>query len=201
MKLYSAEISGNCYKIRLLLSFLKLDYELVPINVANREQKTHAYLQKNPLGEIPSFEDGKLVLRDSQAILVYLARQYSNEDWLPYDANELALVMQWLSTACNEIARGPMDARAHHKFKLDIDINRAQTKSHAILSVIDEHLANKNWLELNRPTIADIACFPYIALSFEGGISLDPYANINNWIIRIKQLPDFISMPGIEKLT
>ena len=147
---------------------------------------------------MPAFEDGNLVLRDSQAILVYLAREYGNDEWLPSKPDKMALVIQWLSTACNEIARGPMDARAHYKFKLDINIEKAQEKSHSILTVINDHLADRDWLELNRTTIADIACFPYIALSYEGKISLDPYPNIQKWISSIKKLPNYISMPGLE---
>ena len=198
MKLYNVEFSGNCYKVRLLLSMLKIDYEIIPIDIKKREQKAPDYLKKNPLGEIPTLEDGDLVLRDSQAILVYLARKYGNDDWLPSEPNEMAQVMQWLSTACNEIARGPMDARAHFKLKLDIDIDKAHEKSKTILSIIENHLKNHEWLALNHVTIADIACFPYIALAGEGKISLDPYPNIQTWMNRIKQLPNFIPMPGIE---
>jgi len=198
MKLYNVDVSGNCYKVRLFLSLLKVDCEIVPIDIANKEQKSPAYLQKNPLGEIPVLEDGELTLRDSQAILAYLARQYCNDDWLPNKPSEMALVMQWLSTACNEIARGPMDARFHYKFKIDLDIDKAHEKSRSILTVIDHHLANRDWLELNRATIADIACFPYIALSYEGKVSLDPFPSIQKWINNIKALPNYISMPGLD---
>jgi len=202
MKLYNVEFSGNCYKVRLLLSLLEIDREIdceiIPIDLANKEHKSSTYLKKNPFGEIPALEDGAHVLRDSQAILVYLAKKYGNDDWLPNNAKEMALVMQWLSSACNEIARGPMDARAYYKFKFDIDIEKAQVKSNAILTLIDQHLADRDWLELNRATIADIACFPYIALSHEAKISLEPYPNIQKWIANIKKLPNFISMPGLD---
>ena len=198
MKLYNVDVSGNCYKVRLFLSLLKVDCEIVPIDIANKEQKSPAYLHKNPLGEIPVLEDGDLVLRDSQAILFYLARKYGNDDWLPSKPIEMALVMQWLFTACNEIARGPMDARFHYKFKLDLDIEKAHEKSKSILTMINMRLANRDWLELNRATIADIACFPYIALAHEGKISLDTYPNVQKWITNIKELPNFISMPGLE---
>jgi glutathione S-transferase len=201
MKIYNVDVSGNCYKVRLLLSLLDVDYEIVPINIAKREQKSPYYLEKNPLGEIPVLEDGDLILRDSQAILVYLARKYGNDDWLPSDPREMGLVMQWLFTACNEIARGLADSRYYTKFKINLDIEKAHKISSSILTVINHHLENKAWLELNRLTIADIACFPYIALANEGGISLDPYANIQEWIERIKQLPKFIPMPGIEKIS
>jgi glutathione S-transferase len=198
VKLYNVEVSGNCYKIRLFLSLLKLEYEIVSVDIANREQKSPAYLKKNPLGEFPVLEDDDLVLRDSQAILVYLARQYASDDWLPSAPSEMALVMQWLFTACNEIARGLMDSRFHKKFKMDLDIQKAHEKSRLILTIIDQHLDGKDWLELNRATIADIACFPYIALAHEGDISLDPYPNIKKWIANIKTLPNFVYMPGIE---
>lgn len=197
MKLYSFELSGNCYKVRLFLSLLKVDCEIVPINIPGGEQKSPAFLQKNPLGELPVLEDGELILRDSQAILVYLALKYGNEDWLPTIPSEMGRVMQWLSTACNEIARGLADARFHEKFKMDLDIKMAHEKSRAILTVIDQHLEDKDWLELDRATIADIACFPYIALAHEGGVSLDPYPSVQQWIARVKTLPNFISMSGI----
>ncbi len=198
MKLYNAEFSGNCYKVRLLLSLLDLDREIVPIDIVNKEHKSPHYLAKNPLGELPALEDGAHTLRDSQAILVYLAKKYGKDVWLPNNAKEMALVMQWLSTACNDIARGPMDARAHYKFKYDIDIEKAYEKSKSILSVINNHLLDREWLELNRATIADIACFPYIALAHEGNVSLEPYPNIQKWMTNIKNLPNYISMPGLD---
>jgi glutathione S-transferase len=178
-----------------------VDCELVPIDIASREQKSPSYLKKNPLGEIPVLEDEDFFLRDSQAILVYLALQYGNDDWLPSKPSEIARVMQWLSTACNEIARGLADARYHEKFHIDLDIKTAREKSKSILKIIDNHLDGKNWLELNCVTIADIACFPYIALANEGGISLDAYPNVQRWIVRIKELPNFVAMPGVDKIT
>ena len=200
MKLYNVELSGNCYKIRLFLSLLNLKAEIIPIDILSNEQKSASYLKINPLGEIPALQDNGLVLRDSQAILVYLAKQYGSEDWLPSNPAEMARVIQWLSTASNEIARGLADSRYYTKFKIDLDIETAHKKSTSILNIIDRHLENKSWLELNRVTIADIACFPYIALAGEGGISLEPYTNIRLWIDRIKSLPGFIPMPGIDKI-
>ena len=198
MKLYNVEFSGNCYKVRLLLSMLNIDYEIIPIDIQQREQKTSEYLKKNPLGEIPVLEDGGLILRDSQAILVYLARKYGTDEWFPSNPEEMAQVMQWLSTACNEIARGLMDARAHFKLNLDLDIDKAHERSKNILTIIDNHLKDNEWLALDHVTIADIACFPYIALANEGKVSLEPYLNVQKWVENTKQLPSFIPMPGIS---
>jgi glutathione S-transferase len=197
MKLYDLELSGNCYKVRLLASLLKAPLEIVPVDFMAGEHKQPEFLKLNPLGEIPVLVDNDLVLRDSQAILVYLARQYGNEQWLPSHPAELARVIQWLSTAANEIARGPNDARLVDKFGYRLDVEQARSKAHQIIKIVDHQLDKQEWLELDRPTIADIACFPYIALSHEGGVALDSYPNVKAWIMRIKALPSFVSMPAI----
>jgi len=197
MILYDLELSGNCYKIRLMLAFLGLDYELKSIDFLGGEHKTAAFAVLNPFCEIPVFEDDGLMLRDSQAILIYLARKYGGEAWLPTMPDGLARVMQWLLTAANDLARGPNDARLHDFFGYDLDGDLARKKAHRTLSIIENHLIDKEWLELGRPTIADLACFPYIALSHEGGVSLDGYPAIRLWIARIKALPNFVPMPGL----
>lgn len=201
MKLYDLELSGNCYKVRLFLSLLNIDYELVPVDFMAGQHKSPEFLQLNPFGQIPVLEDDGLVLRDSQAILVYLAKKHGGEAWFPSDAAGMAQVTQWLSTAANEIARGPNDARLNKKFGFAINLDAAQQKAESILNLIEQHLGQteNQWLALNRPTIADIACFPYIALAPEGGIMLDKYPAINQWCNSIKKLPRFIEMPGITK--
>ena len=197
MKLYDLDVSGNCYKIRLLLSFIGRDCEFYPMDFMGGEHMSDSFMAINPMHDIPVLEDGDITLRDSQAILVYLANKYGGDAWALTSPEELSCVMQWLSTAANDVARGPNDARLHDKFGFDIDVELARNKSHEILQVIDNHLADKEWLALGRPTIADIACFPYIGLSHEGGVSLVQYPSILKWIDRIKTLPGFITMPGL----
>ncbi len=197
MKLYDLELSGNCYKIRLFLSLLNIPYELVPIDFMAGQHKSPEFLQLNPFGQIPVLKDNDLILRDSQAILVYLAKKYGGEAWLPSDPAAMAKVTQWLSIAANEIARGPNDARLNKKFGIAVNLKTAQQKAESILTIIEQHLNQHQWLALNRPTIADIACFPYIALAPEGSVTLNKYPAINQWCDRLKQLPKFIEMPGI----
>ncbi|MGD1716201.1 glutathione S-transferase family protein [Dapis sp. BLCC M172] len=198
IKLYSYELSGNAYKVQLMLSLLGLEYELVRVDLFQGEHKTPEFLELNPFGQIPVLTDGELVLQDAQAILVYLARRYGNEDWLPLEAEPMSRVMRWLSTATGEIRQGVEYARRYHKFNMEyINIEYATQKSEYILKIIDEHLGKNNWLALDRPTIADVACFPYVALASDAKISLEPYPNVQAWIERIKQLPGFIGMPGI----
>lgn len=197
MKLYDLEVSGNCYKVRLLLALMGREYELRPVDFMGGEHMSDAFAVMNPFCEIPVFEDGDITLRDSQAILIYLAQKYGGDEWALTKPDEHARVMQWLSTAANDIARGPNDARLHDKFGFELDVELARTKAHRTLKIIDDHLENKEWLELDRPTIADIACFPYIGLSHEGGVSLDNYPSVRAWMGRIKSLPGFVSMPDL----
>lgn len=197
LKLHDLELSGNCYKIRLFCALLGLTLEIAPVDLLSGAHKKSPFIDLNPFGEIPVLEDGGVVLRDSQAILVYLARKYGGEDWLPTDATAMAQVVTWLLVAENEIARGPGDARLHDKFGYKLDVTLARTNAARILGLIETHLKNSDWLALRRPTIADIACMPYIALGHEGGVPLAPYPAIQAWIGRIKALPGFISMPAL----
>ena len=195
--LHDMELSGNCYKVRLLCSLLGLDLKLIPVDLMAGAHKASPFIELNPFGQVPVLEDGDIVLRDSQAILVYLARKYGGETWLPTDALEMATVVNWLMVAENEIARGPGDARLHVKFGFPVDAEKARENAAHTLALLEAHLSKNDWLALDHPTIADIACMPYVALGHEGGVPHDAYPTIRAWIDRIKALPGFISMPAL----
>ncbi len=198
IKLYGLKLSGNSYKVRLFLELLKLEYEWIEVDFANGEHKSPSYLALNPFGQVPLLIDGDTKLADAQAILVYLARQYGGEEWLPLDALSLAQVVRWLSTTAGEVRQGPEHARLYHLFGVtNINIERAYEKAEFILSQLEQHLSTRTWLEFERPTIADIAVFPYVALAPDGKIDLTPYSHVLKWIERIKLLPGYISIPGL----
>lgn len=198
IQLYGHEISGNSYKVRLLLELLKIEYEWVKVDLMKGEHKSPAYLALNPFGQVPLLIDGETKLADAQAILVYLARQYGGDRWLPLEALPLAQVVRWLSTTAGEVRQGPENARLHYLFGVTtINIERAHQKAGYILTQLDQHLSTHTWLEFERPTIADIAVFPYVALARDGKIELDAYPNVLAWIDRVKQLPGYLPMAGI----
>jgi glutathione S-transferase len=197
MKLYDLSVSGNCYKVRLLCALLDVPVEVVPVDFLAGAHKRSPVIDLNVFGELPVLDDGDLILRDSQAILVYIARKWGGEAWLPTDAVSLALVTQWLMVAENEIARGPGAARLHDKFGYKLDVADAHDRAKRILTIMDARLEGREWLALDRPTIADIACMPYVALGWEGGVPLDPYPAVTAWVERIKKLPRFVTMPGL----
>jgi glutathione S-transferase len=197
MKLYDLELSGNCYKVRLFAALAKIQIDIVAVDFLAGEHKRSPFIDLNPWGEIPILVDDNVVLRDSHAILVYLATKYGGEAWLPKDPAGMAEVAQWLSTAANEVQNGPGAARLVDKFGYAIDKADTLKRSARILPLIDSHLAKHRWLAQERPTIADCAVMPYVALAPEGSVSLEPYPYIRQWIGRIKELTGFIPMPGI----
>jgi len=197
MELFEIAPSGNCHKIRLFLSLLKIPYQSVQVDVANQQQKSDSFIKLNPFGQLPVLKDGDMVVWDSQAILVYLARKYAEPTWLPMEAVGLSRVMEWLSTAANEVARGPSSLRVHYKFGRAIAIDDALQATATVMPILEQHLKKEKWLAAEHITIADIAVYPYIALAPEGKIDLTPYPSVCQWLSRIQALPNYVGMPNM----
>ena len=206
LKLYDYELSGNCYKLRLLLSFLGKEYETEQIDFyPGNQHKSEAFRQINPLGQLPVIDDDGLVLRDAQAIMVYLASKYDTTGkWYPRDDPAmLGQISQWLAFA-DSITATSSAARLHDGlFYTQIDVEAARAGAHRLFRILDEHLffgeqAGQDWIcPGEHPTIADIACFPYIILSEEGGIDRIDYPAIRRWLDRFKRIPEFVVMSGV----
>jgi len=197
IKLHDYELSGSCHKVRLLLGFLQTEYEKRPVDFVSKQHKSAEYLGINPFGELPILEDGDLTLRDAQAILVYLASKYdAGRLWYPVDPQAQGRIQQWLSTGGGEIMNASA-ARLVKGLNYPLDLERLHAGAHRAFAILDTHLKDRNFLELGRPTIADIACFPYAALAWEGGIDISGYHNMIAWIGRVKNLPNFTGMPGM----
>lgn len=197
IKLYDKDVSGNAYKIRLFLSLLNLDYQSVAVDMAAGEHKQAPFLKLNPRGQVPVLDDDGLIIWDSMAILVYLARRYGGEDWLPTDAPTMAKVMQWLAFSENEVLYGLARARAIKLFKRPWDPAPCREMGVGALKVLEEHLAQRKWLVGEGATIADIACYPYVALAPEGDIRLDDYPRVRQWFASMQSLPGYVGMPGL----
>ncbi len=198
IKLYDAPTSGHAHKARLFLSILGLPHELIRVDLAAKEQKSEGYLSMNPFGQVPVLVDDDVSIRDSNAILVYLAEKYGGENWLPKTPIGRARVQEWLSIASNELMHGPVYARAVMLFGRDFDLGAAQHKAHELFVIMDHFLSDHRWLAgegTTGATIADISFYPYVARAPEGKVMLDDYPNIRSWLSRIEVLEGFLPMP------
>lgn len=195
MKLYDADASGNCYKVRLFAALANIELETVAVDIPGGAHKRPPLSELNPLGQLPVLEDGAQVVRDSQAILVYLAGAYGGLAWWPAHPQGQADIVQWLSFAANEIQHSLCAARLVRKFGYALDQAAALAKSPGVLALLDTHLERHDWLALGRPTIADCAVYPYVVLAPEGDVELKPYSHVARWIERLEGLPGYLPKP------
>ncbi len=205
MKLYDYELSVNCYKQRLLLSILDLDYERVAVDFfPGKEHQSDAFRRINPLGHIPVLDDDGYVVWDATAISIYLATRYDAAGrWYPVaDPQRLGLVASWLAFA-EGTTNTASAARLHDTLGYDFDIEACRRGANELFRHLDRHLwlgeqAGGKWLvDGDHPTIADLAVFPDAMLAPQGGISLTPFPAIRRWTDRVKQIPGFVVMAGI----
>ncbi len=199
IKLYGLEISGNTYKAQLLMSLLGIQYDFIELDTQNLQHKSTEFLQLNPRGEFPVLQDEDRIIWDSQAILIYLASQYSLKDhhWFPCKPADMAAIAQWLSVANGEIFNTLGKARSVILFQRPGDLSLLRQQGEQLLKWINHHLKQRDWIATQQASIADIACYPYISLCEAGGISLDGYRHIHRWFKNIESLEKYISMPGL----
>src|SRR5688572_2883378 len=154
MKLYYMTVSGNSYKVRILLSLLNVPHEKVLLKGgAAKEHKSPEFLKLNPRGEVPVLEDEGAVLWDSAACLVYIARKHGGERWLPTPPAEMAQVMQWVALAGNEIQFGLQYARRgvlQDRWTAGT-LEQGQAIGRVALNVLESRLKEHEWLALGRP--------------------------------------------------
>ncbi|MDB5550029.1 MAG: Glutathione S-transferase domain protein [Rhizobium sp.] len=205
MKLYDYILSPSCYKVRLMaaLSGVKLDLHPVDFH-PGAEHRGPELLALNPGGSIPILEDGDLILTESSAMLAYLAATAAPK-WLGSGtAEETARIQQWLSFS-HRLTANLGAARLHEMLLRPGDIGALQASGVAALRELEAGLFEQKtrgmrFLASDQPSIADIACFPYVALAPDGGVSLDPYPTIRLWSRALRSLDGFIEMPGIHRL-
>ncbi|WP_282077828.1 glutathione S-transferase family protein [Epibacterium ulvae] len=202
MKLYGHPLSGNTHRVQALLDLLKVDYEYVTVDLKAGAHKAPEFLAMNSLGQVPVLSDGDAVLRDSIAIMTYIAGKFDTEGaWFPKDALQSARVQEWLSVAVNEVQNGPFVVRAIKLFGMPGDPEVAKAKTKALYDTLFEpHLAKNDWLAGETATAADLACYAYVARVTEGGFDLSAYPAINAWIARVEAIEGLPGMVRIEDL-
>ena len=188
MRLHDYAASGNCYKVRLLLALLGRDYERVPVDIFAGDTLTGEYAALNPVRETPVLElESGATIAQSAAILWYLVE---GTPYLPASALDRAHVLQWLSFEQERVMGGIggprfrlLTGRPPIEGRLEIGA--------AALELLDAHLAQRDWLVGDGPTIADLAVFGYGHVAHEAGLT--PGERVRAWFERIRALPGFVA--------
>jgi len=196
LTLYDNLMSGNGFKVRLILKLTGHAYAYVHIDILKGESRTPEYLAKiNPIGRIPAlkFEDGR-VLAESNAILCYMAE---GTRFMPSDPWQKAQVMSWLFF--EQYSHEPNIAVLrfwHHVRESFSDLEKQlmpqkEKAGYAALDIMESQLVQTDWLVGDSMTIADIALFAYTHVADEGGFDLARYPGITAWIERVKAVGGF----------
>lgn len=199
-RLYQMQDSGNCYKIRLLLSLLNIPCELVEVNILEAESRTRDFLEKNLNGRVPVLQvDEKNFLPESNAALWYLAEK---TDFIPQDRLERARVLQWMFF--EQYSHEPYIATSRYWLHIlkDPDTYKVQLQDKrpgglAALKVMDEHLESRTFFVNEQYSIADISLYAYTHLAGEGNFSLAPYSHIGSWLQRVENIPGHIKITDV----
>lgn len=196
-KVYGDIQSGNCYKVKLLMSLLDLKHEWIHVDVVAKETRTPAFLAMNPNAKIPVLEIAPDVqLWESNAILNYLA---DGTDYLPQDRLARARVLQW--QFFEQYSHEPYIAVARFIAKyLGLPETRReeylskQEGGHKALHVMETQLAKTPYLTGDQYTIADISLYAYTHVAGEGGFDLSSYPAVCAWLKRVASNPKHVTM-------
>jgi glutathione S-transferase len=191
--LYNNQLSGNCYKVRLLFAHLGIEYETREVDVFERHGRDELLGELNPALRVPTvvLDDGR-ALAESDAILVYFAE---GTDYLPEDRYERAQVLQWLFF--EQYSHEPYIAVArfwmHARITPDgSELEQKLRGGNAALKAMDKHLSGRQFLVADRYTIADIALYAYTHVAPEGRFDLHPYPAVREWLERVASQPGHV---------
>ncbi len=195
---YGDLISGNCYKVQLVLEHLGIKYQWKHTDIMAAETQSTEFLAKNPVGKIPLLETANgRYLSESNAIMCYLAE---GRNLIPIDAFDRAQMMQWLFW--EQYSHEPFIATsrfiilfAGRPTAREQELQAKRTGGLAALERMDSHLAEQDYFA-SQYSLADIALYAYTHVADEADFSLDPYANIRSWIERVENQPGFVAMPS-----
>jgi glutathione S-transferase len=193
IRLFNSQVSGNCYKVRLLLAHLGIPYERVELDVVDRSQRAELLGGKNPALRVPTIEldDGR-TLGESNAITWYFA---DGTGYLPTDPFERAQVLQWLFF--EQYDHEPFVAVARFWMLFDrVPSEEAladrQAGGYRALDAMDAHLAGRDFFVGDRYSIADVGLYAYTHVAHEGGFDLGRYDAIASWIDRVREQPGHV---------
>ena len=194
MLLYNSQVSGNCYKVRLLLAHLGLEYERREVDVVDRSNRLDLLGDLNPALRVPTLvlDDGR-PLAESNAILFHFAQ---GTPYLPEDRYELAQVLQWLFF--EQYSHEPNIAVVRFWVAYsgnpppEAEVEAKRRAGYAALDAMERHLTGRTFHVGERYTIADISLYAYTHVAAEGGFDLTRYPAIRAWLDRVAEQPGHV---------
>jgi len=196
MLLYDSAVSGNCYKVRLLLAHLGINYERRELSVNDRSNRPAVLGALNPALRVPTIvlDDGRS-LGESNAILWYFG---DGTPYVPTDRYERAQVLQWQFYEQYDHEPNIAVARNWLHYRGG-EIDRAalaerQAGGTRALDAMEKHLAGREFLVGSRYTIADISLYAYTHVADEGGFDLTRYPAIDRWLARVAAQPGHVEI-------
>jgi len=192
--LYDNPVSGNCYKVRLILSLLGIEFERRQVSVVDHSDRAEVLGGLSPSLNVPTvvLEDGR-PLGESNAILWYFA---DGTRYLPDAPYERAQVLQWMFFEQYKHEPGIAVVRfwvaISERRPPVADIEARRTVGYAALDAMERHLAEHEYFVGERFTIADIALYAYTHVAPEGGFDLDSYPAVRRWLERVAAQPGII---------
>ena len=199
MLLYNSPVSGNCYKVRLLLAQLGLEYETVELSVVDRSNRSEVLGDLNPGLRVPTLvlDDGR-PLAESNAILWYFG---DGTQFVPDEPYERAQVLQW--QFFEQYSHEPFVAVARfwktysdQPEQFERQRERLLAGGYSALDAMDGHLDGRSFLVGERYSLADISLYAYTHVAHEGGFDLERYPAINSWLERVAAEPDHVPITG-----
>ena len=199
LRLYDSSRSGNCYKVRLLLTLLGIHFERIHVDVVDRSNRLDLLGDKNPALRVPTLQlDDGTYLAESNAILWYFA---DGTRYLPNDRLERARVLQWMFFEQYDVEPNLAVARFWISIlgKRDEYAGALEDKwkaGYRALDGMERHLDGRLFLAGDRFSIADIALYAYVHVADEGGFDLGPYPSVRAWLARVAGQPGHVPMQG-----
>jgi glutathione S-transferase len=195
--LYNSRISGNCYKVRLLLAQLGIPYETRDVDVVDRTDPRDFLDGLNPVRRAPTLvlDDGR-PLAESNAILWYFGE---GTRFVPEDRYDRAKALQWMFFEQYEHEPAIAVARFLKTYSGKPEWWEAQReqltkRGYKALDALEQGLRGRDWLAGDSMTIADIALYAYTHAADEGGFSLDEYPAIRAWLGRVAAQPGHVEI-------
>jgi glutathione S-transferase len=195
MLLYNSPVSGNCYKVRLLLAHLGLEYETVELSVVDRSNRAEVLGDLNPGLRVPTLvlDDGR-PLAESNAILWYFGE---GTQFVPEDPYERAQVLQWMFF--EQYSHEPYIAVARfwktysgEPERFERQQERLLTGGYAALDAMERHLDGRTFLVGERCSLADLSLYAYTHVAHEGAFDLEPYPATRAWLDRVAAQPGHV---------